>query len=134
MPLTLRTVKGSALTHLEVDGNFAERYVSVAHGLTIGKGLKPAWSLSQADDIANIAGGIVAAVESVNAIWIATKDGTVVAWTGHGLGAAGTVAYDSQLTPGAFTSTRPDVGVIRPFLRIIDANTVMIERGALEVI
>jgi hypothetical protein len=134
MALLLRTIKGSALTHLEVDGNFAERFASTAHGLTIGVGLKPAWSLSQADAVANVAAGIVAAIESVNAVWIATKDGTVVTWTGHGLGAAGTILYDSQTVAGTFTSTRPATGIIRPFLRVIDNNTVMIERGAMEFV
>lgn len=134
MPHTLRTIKGSALTHLEVDGNFSERFVSVAHSFTVGQGVKPGWSLSQADNLANIAGGIVEFVESVDAVWIATKDGTIVTWTGHGLGAAGTIIYDSQVVAGGFTATRPDTGIIRPFLRVIDANTVMVERGAVEII
>ena len=130
MPITLRNVKGSALTHIEVDSNFAERFVSVSHSLSIGDGVKVAWSLSQADDIDNVASGIVAFVEDADTVWIATQDGVVVTWTSHGLGTG--VAYDSQSTPGAFTTTRPPTGVIRPFLKIIDTNTVMIERGAIE--
>lgn len=134
MPLVLRTIKGAELTHLEVDGNFAERFTSVAHGWVIGQGVKPAWSLSQADDVPNIPSGIVAFVEDADTVWIATKDGTIVTWTGHGLGSAGTVIYTSQSTLGGFTSTRPESGVRYPFLRVISVNSVMIERGALEVI
>lgn len=107
--------------------------VEVAHGRAIGESLKAGWALlGQADDVANVPSGVVVLVEDVDTFWVGTQEGLLFTWTSHGLGAAGTRAYVSQTVAGDFETPEPALGVIKQFLRVVDANTVMIEKEGLE--
>ena len=133
MGLTLRRGKGSALTHDELDDNFAEELNQAGHAFSVGdvvyRSGSSAWTKAQADAAGTLADGIVVDVEDSDNCSIVTKDGTVVGVTAHGLGATGTVIYLSQGTAGDMTPTKPTSGYIQPIGRVIDANNMVFRIG-----
>jgi hypothetical protein len=76
-----------------------------------------------------LADGIVVHVEDANNCSVATRDGTQVTITSHGLTVPDPI-YLSQGTPGALTSTEPTSGLIQQAGKAIDANTIIFRLGA----
>lgn len=122
--ITLRQVKGSKLTHAELDGNFAEKVTQVAHGCAVADLVYfngTTWAKATNAAAASLAQGYVHAAPDADTLYIVTTDGVLLTKAGHGLGGAGTKVYCD--TAGAMTATAPSgfrqqVGVVH------DANRV----------
>jgi hypothetical protein len=128
---TLRAIKGAALTHLELDENFAGQYAQAAHGFSVGdfvyRTSSDTWALAQADAIGTVADGIVVAVESASVVWVMTKHGTIT-WS-HGFGASGQVVWLSQSVAGDGTTTKPTSGIQQPLG--VTISTTLFDFGGL---
>lgn len=135
MTLNLREAKGSALTHVELDSNFALKVTQVAHGLSLGDVVRrssaTAHAKAQADTDANIGVGLslvvhVFDVDTYSVLRVSNSH--EVTLTGHGLGAFGTKLYLSRTVAGQITAT--EVVGWRVYLGyVIDANTIHWEPG-----
>lgn len=134
--LTIRTVKGSALSTLEEDASKALKLTQTSHGFSPGDLVYPdsatTWAKADGSAIASVAEGIVVSVPDANTAWIVTTDGSLLTLTGHGLGSAGGRLWLDQSTAGAITSTQPVVGVIQPVGRVVDDDTIIFRLGALQ--
>jgi hypothetical protein len=132
MPLKLRASTASALSHDDLDGNFAEKVPQDGHGFSVGDLIylgSSGWVLAQADNPQTTADGIVALVEGVDIFWVVTQDGSVVEWT-HGLGGDdGDLLWLSQTTPGAHTLAKPAGGVQQPVGKIRNSGATLFRLG-----
>lgn len=122
--LTLRAIKGSALSIADHDGNLAGQIIQPGHSLAVGDLVYPdsatTVAKAQADVDATLAAACVAAVAG-DTIHLALRPGTVVSVPSHGLGSPGAVLYLSQGTPGA-AGAKPGSGLAQPVLYIWTAN------------
>jgi len=136
MALTLRTIKGSAITGAENDANFTDAVTQASHGLAVGDLVKVksagGYEKSQADAEANLAVGCVVGVNG-NDFYVKTDPGPVTKGT-HGFGSRGTVVYESQGSAGVFTATAPSSGIVRKLGIVLDADTILFTPGAYKVI
>lgn len=123
--LTLREVKGSAITNAEYDANFAEKYEAVAHGFSVGnlvyKSGASTWAKAISTASSTYADGVVVAVPSANVAYIATKFGQPYTKTAHGFGSAGTAVYLSDSVAGNATASVTD----QQIGQVLDANTII---------
>lgn len=90
------------------------------------------WSKAIASADTTLADAIVVAVESSSqfrVVYLANREVTI---TAHGLGAAGTALYLSQVTAGLATSVRPTVYPIQQIGRVGDANTLILQSFGVE--
>lgn len=135
MALTLRRDKGTALTHDQLDDNFAVEINQATHGMVVGdlvyRSSSTAWADAKADAESTLTDGIVVDVEDTNNYSVATMDGTLVTITTHGFGATGTKLYLSQGTAALITATAPTSGFIQAVGKVIDTNTILFRLGAI---
>jgi hypothetical protein len=128
---TTREGKGSALTHPELDANFAPRVTQATHGFVVGNVVSKSggtWVKAQATADSTMADGIVVAVSGTDDFWVRIAPGEV-AIASHGLGTGGEVVYLSQSTAGALTATNPGSGRIQRCGRVLDSGTVLFRVG-----
>ena len=124
-----REDKGSVLELYEMDGNLLIKVESTAHGRTVGLAVLVDGTLAQADAVANLADGVVAIVTDADVYYISTQPGQLIRWTAHGLGAAGTLLWLSQSTPGLIVTTEPTSGIAQPLGKVADADTILFRLG-----
>ena len=133
MTTTLRQVKGSPVSAIENDANFAEKYSAVGHGFAVGdlvyKFGSSTWAKAVGSAGATVADGIVIAVPDADTAYIATRDGTPATKTAHGLGAAGTVVFLHQSSAGAM-ATGLTSGIVQRVGKVLDADTILFRLGA----
>ncbi len=125
-----REDKGSILELWELDGNFLVKVEATAHGRSVGQAVLVDGTLAQADAVANLADGIIAIVTDPNVYYICTQPGKLIKWTTHGKGAAGTLLWLSQATPGLIDGGDPPAsGIPQPLGKTVDANTILFRLG-----
>lgn len=127
--LTLRALKGSALSSAELDdGLAAVKLLQASHGLDAGDLVYPdsgsTWAKAIATAAATVAAGCVVGTDGTDIAYIATKAGTPISLPSHGLGSAGSLVYLSQSTAGG-AGARPATGIIQPALYIVNASLVL---------
>lgn len=130
--VTVRQALGStsdaafALSAIQFDGNFTEKYAAAAHGFAVGdlvyKSGSTTWAKATNAAGTSVADGIVVSVPDANTAYINTRAGVPATKTAHGLGAAGTVVYLS--TAGGMTATAPSP-IRQRVGKVLDANTVL---------
>ena len=113
----------------EMDGQFLVKVEATAHGKTVGQAVLVDGTLAQADAVANLADGVVAIVTDADVYYISTQPGQLIRWTAHGLGAAGTLLWLSQSTPGLIVTTEPTSGIAQPLGKVVDADTILFRLG-----
>ena len=135
MSLTLREDKGAALTHVELDSNFALKVTQAAHGFAVGDAVRRSSATdhakAQADTDANIGVGlslVVHVFDASNYSVLRASNSHEVTLTAHGLGAFGTRLYLSLTVAGQITAT--EVPGFRVYLGyVLDTNTIHWEPG-----
>lgn len=129
MPLRLREMKGSKLTHAELDANFGIRRIpQAAHGFVAGDVVRETaadtFTKAQANSLANIGVGLGLVVHKINDnnfILLHHKAIQAVTLTAHGLGNWGDPFYLSSSVAGSLTGTES----VLKLGMVIDANTIL---------
>lgn len=125
--LTLRALKGSALSSAEHDDGLATvRLIQASHGMVAGSLVYPssetAWAKAIATAAATVATGCVVDISGDSAYIALARH--AITLPAHGLGAAGTIAYLSQSIAGG-AGAKPVNGIQQPVFQVINANLVI---------